>query len=135
MVEETIKGKVEDLILIIDSTTSSLDEQLDAIKKLGKLKSPEACSYLKKISEIEKHEIDRSNYGGEPAGWPSQYSYIAVKHHPNAKGALYQALRVETGYDEWSNTPGSFGPEYHSEYDKARTILAVALSGNIDSIK
>ncbi len=120
---ETIEKKVDELISIVESIDSSLDEQLDAVKELLKLKNEKSLDYLRKLSCRETKTVDRHTYGGEPYGWPSLWSYSEIEHNPHAKGNLYSALRTETGYDEWSNTPGAFQTLYHTRYAEAKKVM------------
>jgi hypothetical protein len=69
----------------------SLDEQIEAVKKLSEFNFLRARDYLKKIVKIDKVHIDPD----------IQHSFEFIREsHPYAKGQLYKALVTYRAYDK-----------------------------------
>ena len=116
---------VEELIRTIESPSSGLDTQLDAIKRLGGLKSKNAADYLNRINHedtTEERRGDENRYA-----WPNHLSFIENVSHPHTKGELHSALCTRTGYDESSNTPGAYPMQHSPYYDRAKKVLDKAV--------
>jgi hypothetical protein len=103
------------------SYAATLDDQLDAIRKLGGSMNPHVLSHLQDIAKEDTNSV----------GWrtPGAIHGTSCRRYPRANGPLKAALEC-TETDEYDYTAGPAVPQVtkHRRREEARGVLDEAIA-------